>query len=187
MVQARFRDLFPAGHARCLIAVLFLLVWAPALFGQRLKVKIIQWQSSETKYNYVVPGYFNAPPLAPACGNCSGQSATADSPSRPVYYSVAGATYSLLLPDGRVAVVNCASKPQWAGGYQVSHRSCRMPTAYDVEAEFNKDKAKLYWSVSLDGTKLESETYKILEILPAAAVPAKAGPLSPSPGSPIAR
>ena len=34
-----------------------------------------------------------------------------------------------------------------------------------IEADFNDDKAKLIWPVSLDGKKTQSETYKILGIL----------------------
>jgi hypothetical protein len=40
-----------------------------------------------------------------------------------------------------------------------------MPLVDDVQAEFDGDKAKLKWPVSLDGKKLESETYKILAVL----------------------
>jgi hypothetical protein len=35
----------------------------------------------------------------------------------------------------------------------------------DIEAEFNGNKTKLRWSVSIDGKKIQSETYKILAIL----------------------
>jgi len=42
-----------------------------------------------------------------------------------------------------------------------------MPLVDDIEAEFNGDKAKLKWVVSIDGKKMESETYKILPVLPA--------------------
>jgi hypothetical protein len=34
-----------------------------------------------------------------------------------------------------------------------------------IQAEFNSDNAKLIWPVSLDGKKMQSETYKILAIL----------------------
>ncbi len=40
-----------------------------------------------------------------------------------------------------------------------------MPIVDNIEAEFNKDNAKLFWPVSLDGKKIESETYKIIGIL----------------------
>lgn len=35
----------------------------------------------------------------------------------------------------------------------------------EITADFHSDKAKLEWVVSLDGKKMESETYKILAIL----------------------
>lgn len=77
-----------------------------------------------------------------------------------------GATYSLQLPDGRVAVVNCESKfAEHMAGRAGNIRSCRMPIVDDIQAEFNGDKAKLSWPVRLDGKKLASETYRILAVL----------------------
>ena len=35
----------------------------------------------------------------------------------------------------------------------------------DIQAEFSGDQAKLKWTVSIDGKKLDSETYKILAVL----------------------
>jgi len=35
----------------------------------------------------------------------------------------------------------------------------------DIHAEFDGDKAKLRWPVSIDGKKFESETYKIVAVL----------------------
>jgi hypothetical protein len=69
-----------------------------------------------------------------------------------------------LLPDGRTAIVNCESKyaPQ---GNHINRRNCRTPFVDTVEVEFNKDNAKLEWSVSLDGKKMTNETYKILAVL----------------------
>ena len=87
-------------------------------------------------------------------------------PPRQVSFNVRGATFSLLLPDGRVAVVNCGSKLDWGmSGAVHPRRSCRMPLVDDIQAEFDGDKAKLKWSVSIDGKKMESETYEILGIL----------------------
>ena len=40
-----------------------------------------------------------------------------------------------------------------------------MPIVDEIDVEFKGDKAKLFWPVSLDGKKLESETYKVLGIL----------------------
>jgi hypothetical protein len=39
-----------------------------------------------------------------------------------------------------------------------------MPLVDTIQAEFNGDKAKLIWVVSLDGKKTQSETYKVLAI-----------------------
>ena len=46
-----------------------------------------------------------------------------------------------------------------------NHRSGRVPLVEDIDAEFKGDKAKLMWSVSIDGKKMQSETYKVLAIL----------------------
>jgi len=46
-----------------------------------------------------------------------------------------------------------------------------VPAIDTVQAEFNGDKAKLKWSVRLDGKKLDAETYKVLAVYPAATVP----------------
>ena len=40
-----------------------------------------------------------------------------------------------------------------------------MPLVENIEAEFHGDKAKLIWVLSLDGKKMQSETYKVLAIL----------------------
>lgn len=73
---------------------------------------------------------------------------------------------ALLLPDERVAVVNCDSKfaERFAG--RGNRRSCRYPLVDEITTEFKGDNAKLIWPVSLDGKKMESETYKILGVLP---------------------
>jgi len=40
-----------------------------------------------------------------------------------------------------------------------------MPLVDEIEADFEGDKANLKWSVSIDGKKSESETYRILAVL----------------------
>jgi hypothetical protein len=40
-----------------------------------------------------------------------------------------------------------------------------MPLVDNIHAEFHGDKVKLEWVVSLDGKKIQSETYKVLAIL----------------------
>jgi hypothetical protein len=141
--------------------------------AQKMDVKIIQRQNGETSYSYVVPAHSTSSSNANV--NCSGDSGTVNctgssttngysSESRPISYSVTGATFSLLLPDGRIAVVNCVSKYKPKGDY-INQRSCRMPVVDEIQAEFKGKNAKLLWPVSLDGKKLESETYTILGIL----------------------
>ncbi len=44
-------------------------------------------------------------------------------------------------------------------------RSCRMLIVNEIQAKLSGDNAKLKWAVSIDGKKLDSETYKILAVL----------------------
>lgn len=132
-------------------------------FGQKLTVKIIDRQNSETDYSYVVPGRStaNSNSNVNCFGtgnnvNCNGTTNTVGTnvPAQQVPYHVRGATFSLLLPDGRIAVVNCESKfAERFSGPRGNRRSCRMPIVDDIQAEFDGDKAKLSWPVSLDGRK----------------------------------
>jgi hypothetical protein len=46
-----------------------------------------------------------------------------------------------------------------------NRRSCRKPLVESIQADFHGDNAKLIWPVSLDGKKMQSETYKILGIM----------------------
>ena len=156
------------------IAALLLACTAAAL-SQTLAVKVIDRQDNETDYTYVVPGHFNSYSTASVnCSdssysvNCSGTGATngTSMPARVVPYHVRGATLTLLLPDGRGAVVNCESKfAERMAGPSGNHRNCRVPLVADIIADFHGDKAKLEWVVSLDGKKRQSETYKVLAIL----------------------
>jgi hypothetical protein len=167
-------------------AVGLILVYAAPVSAQKLPVKIINRQNSETEYTYVVPGHLKSNSTIDLdCSgtaidtNCSGSAQTTGSstPARGMSYDVRGATFSLQLPDGRVAVVNCESKIPVMGRIAASasgvggdpetprRRSCRMPLVDDIQAEFKGHNAKLIWPVSLDGKKVQSETYEILAIL----------------------
>lgn len=138
-------------------------------------MKIINREENETEYTYVVPGYSssNSNTSVDCSGsstnvNCNGSTRTTETSTtaHEVSYRVRGATYSLQLPDGRVAVVNCDSKfAEHFAGHAGNKRSCRMPLVDDIDVEFNGDKAKLIWPVSIDGKKMASETYKILGVL----------------------
>ena len=129
-----------------LIAVVgMIVVGAYPASAQKLDVKIVDRQDKEDAYDYIAV-YNNV-----AVGKS---------------FKVLGATLTLQLPDGRLAVVNCESKfAEHMAGSAGNRRSCRVPLVNSLEADFNGDKAKLVWSVSLHGKKMQSETYKILGIL----------------------
>jgi hypothetical protein len=158
-----------------LVTAALLLACSTCAFGQRLEVKVLDRQDNETDYSYVVPGHFSSYSNASAsCSgtdssvSCSGSGTTngISTPGHQVSYHVRGATFTLLLPDGRGVIVNCESKfAERMAGPQGNHRSCRIPLVENIDAEFKGDKAKLEWVVSLDGKKKQSETYKILAIL----------------------
>ena len=103
------------------------------------------------------------PTLGMASVIARGVSAAERSTSRPRLLIVRGAVLVLKLRDGRLANVACESKyaPQGNG---VNRRSCRIPGGNQLWAEFQGDKAKLTWLVSLDGSKVESETYNLTGI-----------------------
>ena len=143
--------------------------------AQKLEVKVLDRQDNETDYSYVVPGNFssesNASANCSAIGNsvdCTGSGTTNGiaTPAHQVSYHVRGATFTLLLPEGRAVIVNCENKfAERMAGPQGNHRSRRIPLVDTIQADFHGDKAKLEWVVSLDGKKMQSETYKVLAIL----------------------
>jgi hypothetical protein len=122
-----------------------ILVCAASASAQKLDVKIADRQDKEDEYDYAA--VFNNVAIAKT-------------------FKVRGATFTLQLPDGRGAVVNCESKfADHMAGRAGNRRSCRVPLVDNIQADFNGDNAKLIWPVSLDGKKMQSETYKILAIL----------------------
>lgn len=157
------------------LAGLFLAGSTLALFAQKYDVKIVDRKDNETDYSYVVPSYSsshsNSAANCNALGtsvNCGGSTTTEgySTPAHQVSFHVRGATFMLLLPDGRAAVVNCESKfAERMAGRAGNHRDCRVPLVDDIQAEFKGDKAKLEWVVSLDGKKMQSETYKVLAVM----------------------
>ena len=154
--------------------LLLAIVSASVASAQKLNVKIIDRRDNQTSYAYVVPSHYSSYSNANAdCGaygnsaNCSGSSTTIGytTPGYVGSFTVSGATLSLLLPDGRIVVVNCKSKfAERFRGPAGNHRSCRVPIVDNIRAYFHGDKAKLSWPVSLDEKKWRSETYKILGI-----------------------
>jgi hypothetical protein len=126
------------------IAGVFLMCSASA-FAQKLDVKIVDRQDKEDAYDYAAV-YNNV-----AVGKS---------------FKVHGATFTLQLPDGRLAVVNCEGKfAEHMAGPVGNRRSCRAPVVDNIQVDFHGDNAKLIWPVSLDGKKMQTETYKILGIL----------------------
>jgi hypothetical protein len=158
-----------------LTVIALILACSSSAFAQKLDVKIIDRQDNETDYTYVVPSHFASQSNSSAnCGvtdfnvNCTGSATTNGyaTPAHQVSYRVRGATLTLLLPDGRGAIVNCESKfAERMAGPAGNHRSCRIPLVEDIQSDFHGDNAKLEWVVSLDGKKMQSETYKVLAIL----------------------
>lgn len=152
-----------------------ILVCAIPASAQKLSVKIIDRQERDSSYTYFVPGhsYSNTNANANCNGdgtnvNCYGTSTTntTSTPAQHGSFSVRGATFSLLLPDGRIAVVNCDIKyAEHVAGAAGNHRNCRQPVVDNIQADFHGGNAKLEWVVSLDGKKTQSETYKVLGIL----------------------
>jgi hypothetical protein len=145
---------------------------AETAIAQKLSVTIIDRRDSATSYAYTAPAYFHSRSDSNVTCygdvSCSGSTTTTGSitPPRSISYQVRGATFTLQLPDGRGVVVNCESKYQPKFDY-INRRDCRMPLVDNIEAEFHGNSAKLSWAVSLDGKKIQSETYKVLAILEA--------------------
>jgi hypothetical protein len=153
-----------------LAATITLSVCIPVAATTKYDVKIVDRRDTGGNYTYVVPGYSNTNAsvncnATPNAANCNGQATTISTPGAIGSYQVHGATLTLQLPDGRLAVVNCNSKVNWTEMNTNTYRSCRIPPIEAVQAEFDGDKAKLKWSVSIDGKKSQSETYKILAVL----------------------
>jgi hypothetical protein len=137
--------------------------------AQKVDASVLYRQDSDVAYHAVIPGYTGpnadvtgACTLDPDPANCPEESPT-QSDSK-VNYTVVGTTLSLLLPDGRVALVNCVNRYSAKGTY-INRRSCGMPMVEHVEAEFTGETAKLKWTVGTDGKKTESETYKVIAML----------------------
>jgi len=166
MFSSRWKDL--AAFA------IFFALCTGACFAQTMSVKIIKRQDGLTAYNFSVAGRSDTTTQTRVkCKDgswdtkCTKTTTTETQYVAPQQgtYSVTGATLSLLLQDGRVAVVNCVSKLSLFTPGPQTQRSCRIPPVDDIQAEFKGKNAKLAWPVSVDGLKLESETYKIVALL----------------------
>lgn len=165
----------PKAILNTILSLGFLTFSVFANASESYQVKIIDRQDSASNYSYAVPGYSSSTTSGNAnctawgnSANCYGNSTTSgiSTPGMVGSYQVKGATLSLELPDGRIAVVNCDAKVNWTEWTNPGmYRSCRIPLVNTIQAEFNGDKAKLTWSVSIDGKKMQTESYKILGVL----------------------
>jgi hypothetical protein len=165
MFNSRQKDLAAFG--------IFFAFCAVTCLGQTMSVKIVKRQDGETAYNYSTAGRSDSTTeTRTKCRDgysgtkCTETTSTSTAFVPPVQgtYSVTGSTLSLLLPDGRVAVVNCTSKLSLFSPGPQTQRSCRIPPQDNIQAEFKGKNAKLSWPVSIDGSKFDSETYKILTV-----------------------
>ena len=150
-------------------AVLSMAFSVSSAFAQKVDASVLYRQDSDVAYHAIIPGYTGpnadvtgACTLDPDPANCPDESAS--QANGKANYTVIGTTLSLLLPDGRVAVVNCVNRYSAKGTY-INRRSCGMPMVEHVEAEFTGETAKLKWAVGTEGKKTESETYRVIAML----------------------
>ena len=137
---------------------------ALSVSAQKLEATVLYRQNSDSDYRALIPGYSN-----PASPDCAADMANADcyrhtADSGPFSYDVVGTTLSLLLPDQKIAVINCVNKYSPKGTYIMRH-SCGMPLVEHVQAEFKGNIAKLEWPVGPDNKKTESEKYRVVAVL----------------------
>ena len=139
-------------------AILIAITTSLAAESKRMTVKVIRVQNSESEYRGTLPGRVDTNVGTNTIN-------TTVRPPQEIGYSVSGATLTLLLPDGRLAVVNCVSKYAPRGDY-INRRSCRVPDENVINVEFRGKDAKLFWNklAGLDERKPESETYTIIAV-----------------------
>lgn len=152
------------------LAVLSLVFSVRSASAQKIDVSVLYRQDSDNSYIAIIPGY-TSPQDADVTGACMLDPDPANCPrvdttmaNGSPNYMLVGTTLSLLLPDGRVALVNCQNRYSSKGAY-INRRSCGMPMVQHVQAEFIGENAKLEWPVGTDGKKTETETYKVIAVL----------------------
>jgi hypothetical protein len=135
--------------------------------SQTLQVHIVHREESKRELTATVPALPESKSTDKSNADRSSSEKSETKPAAPPQkVTVAGATLTLRLPDRREVIVSCESKYALRFDY-INRRSCRVPPADDVTAEFDGDQAKLIWSVSIDGRKTQSESYTIVSIAPA--------------------
>jgi hypothetical protein len=146
----------------CFAVIIALLTGIPAFAKDKTTVRILSGTDTTSTYVLTTPGSQSANCVA---GSNSAICVGTTIPALTQNLNVKGHILYLQLPDKRVAVVSCDAKANWTDWHQGAYRDCRRPIADTVGAEISGDKVKLVWSVSLDGKKTQTETYKILGIL----------------------
>src|SRR3569833_3512275 len=123
-----------------LVALSFL-ISVGSVAAQRVPVSVLYRQDSDIFYHAVFPGYSGpyadvtgACTLVPDPANCPDPKQNDDARGVPIYL-LSGTTLSLVLPDGRIALVNCVSRHSANGNY-INRRSCGMPLTERADAEF---------------------------------------------------
>ena len=147
------------------LAVACIACWVSTVSAQKIDATVLYRQNSDTGYTALVPGFTPAGSV-----DCAADvfNSVCRHPAQPASgepsLDVVGTTLSLLLPDGRVAVVNCLDKYSYKGT-AINRRGCAMPLVEHVEADFDGHSAKLRWIFSPDSKKTESETYRVIALL----------------------
>lgn len=150
------------------LTIVWLACCVRSLFAQKLEATVLYRQNSDNSYAAVIPRPDGSTPegtidCAADIANEACAQTLAAAPGQPSL-SVTGTTLSLLLPDGRIAVVNCLNKYSYKGT-ALNRRSCAMPLVEHVEANFDGPHARLKWLAGVDHPKTETETYKVVALL----------------------
>lgn len=138
------------------------------------QVKVIDDVPSSTNYNWAISGSITTSCYGNTCATNWSDPSSGTSQAN-------GATLKLLLPDNRIAVVECDMKENVGGSIALAiaagmnnqsatpiYRDCRVPeTGSTVTAEFKKNRVKLHMQdPSIDGSgRHHSETYVLIGIL----------------------
>jgi hypothetical protein len=158
---------------RMLIQITLILMYCAnsIVAAEKMHVIILDQQNRDTSYRYVVPEYSITTSNAAGSNKGAGNNASNGAPNSSKKanalgatesYLVIGATLTLKLPDNRLVVANCSPKITL---FPIpGSRSCLVPPINKIKVEFIGDKAKVEWPVSVDGTKAQKETYKILAV-----------------------
>lgn len=153
------------------LAALSLSISSASAAAQKVPVNVLYRQDSDVVYHAVIPGYSGpnadvtgACTLDPDPANCPDPNLNSDPKGTPTYL-LSGTTLSLGLPDGRIALVNCVSRHSANGNY-INRHSCGMPMTERADAEFTGQSAKLSWTLASNGNKTQSETYRVVALLP---------------------